>query len=88
MKYFLYYLIVINLITFFAFGIDKRKAEKGAWRTKESTLLGLAVIGGSVGALLGMNAFRHKTKHKKFTIGVPAILILQAALMVWWFFFK
>lgn len=65
MKYFLYYLIAINLITFFAFGIDKRKAEKGAWRTKESTLLGLAAIGGSVGALLGMNAFRHKTKHKK-----------------------
>lgn len=88
MKYFLYYLIAINLITFFAFGIDKRKAEKGAWRTKESTLLGLAAIGGSVGALLGMNAFRHKTKHKKFTTGVPAILILQAALMVWWFFFK
>lgn len=88
MKYFLYYLIAINLITFFAFGIDKRKAEKGVWRTKESTLLGLAVIGGSVGALLGMNAFRHKTKYKKFTIGVPAILILQAALMVWWFFFK
>ena len=56
MKYFLYYLIAINLITFFAFGIDKRKAEKGAWRTKESTLLGLAAIGGSVGALLGINA--------------------------------
>lgn len=88
MKYFLYYLIAINPITFFAFGIDKRKAEKGAWRTKESTLLGLAAIGGSVGALLGMNAFRHKTKHKKFTIGVPAILILQVALMVWWLFFK
>ena len=88
MQYFLYYLIAINLITFFAFGIDKRKAEKGAWRTKESTLLGLAAIGGSAGALLGMNAFRHKTKHKKFTICVPAILILKASLMVWWFFFK
>ena len=87
MKFALYYLIAINLIAFVAFGIDKRKAEKGAWRIKESTLLGLSAIGGSVGALLGMNVFRHKTKHKKFTIGVPAILILQAALMVWWFLF-
>lgn len=87
MKFTLYYLIAINLIAFVAFGIDKRKAEKDAWRIKESTLLGLSAIGGSVGALLGMHAFRHKTKHKKFAIGVPAILVLQVALVVWWLFF-
>lgn len=87
MKYFFYYLIAINLIAFLAFGIDKRKAQKGAWRIKEATLLGLAVIGGSIGALLGMKVFRHKTKHKKFTVGVPAIFLLQAALTVWLFFY-
>ena len=87
MEYFLYYLVAINIIAFLAFGIDKRKAQKGAWRIKEATLLGLAAIGGSVGALLGMKAFRHKTKHKKFTVGVPIILILQVALAVWWLCF-
>ena len=85
MKYFLYYLIAINLIAFFAFGIDKRKAEKGAWRTKESTLLGLAAIGGSVGALLGMNAFRHKTKHTRFVAGMPLILIIQLVILCYLF---
>lgn len=88
MKYFLYYLIAVNIITFFAFGIDKGKAKKGAWRIKEATLLGLAAIGGSVGALLGMKVFRHKTKHKKFTVGVPMIFILQVALAVWWLCFR
>lgn len=76
------YIILINLIAFVVFGIDKRKARKGQWRVPESTLFILALIGGSIGALLGMLAFRHKTKHRKFTIGIPLILALQIALLV------
>lgn len=84
MKVLALYLVLINLITFAAYGIDKRKAQKNAWRIKESTLLLLAAIGGSVGALLGMQLFRHKTKHRQFTVGVPLILLAQIALVVWW----
>lgn len=76
------YILLINLIAFVVFGIDKRKARKGQWRVPESTLFILAIIGGSIGALLGMLAFRHKTKHRKFTIGIPLILALQIALLV------
>lgn len=76
------YIILINLIAFVVFGIDKRKARKEQWRVPESTLFILAIIGGSIGALLGMLAFRHKTKHRKFTIGIPLILALQTALLV------
>lgn len=76
------YILLINLIAFVVFGIDKRKARKGQWRVPESTLFILALIGGSIGALLGMLAFRHKTKHRKFTIGIPLILALQIALLV------
>ncbi|MBQ3581076.1 MAG: DUF1294 domain-containing protein [Bacteroidales bacterium] len=76
------YILLINLIAFVIFGIDKRKARKGQWRVPESTLFILAIIGGSIGALLGMLAFRHKTKHRKFTIGIPLILALQIALLV------
>ncbi len=76
------YIILINLIAFVVFGIDKRKARKEQWRVPESTLFILAIIGGSIGALLGMLAFRHKTKHRKFTIGIPLILTLQIALLV------
>lgn len=76
------YIILINLIAFVVFGIDKRKARKGQWRVPESTLFILAIIGGSIGALLGMLVFRHKTKHRKFTIGIPLILALQIALFV------
>jgi uncharacterized membrane protein YsdA (DUF1294 family) len=76
------YIILIDLIAFVVFGIDKRKARKGQWRVPESTLFILALIGGSIGALLGMLAFRHKTKHRKFTIGIPLILALQIALLV------
>jgi uncharacterized membrane protein YsdA (DUF1294 family) len=75
------YIILINLIAFVVFGIDKRKARKGQWRIPESTLFILALIGGSIGALLGMLVFRHKTKHRKFTIGIPLILTLQIALL-------
>ena len=79
-KIFIYYLILINLIAFLAFGLDKRKAKRNAWRVKEATLIGLAIIGGSVGALLGMKVFHHKTLHKKFTIGSPFILAVQIFL--------
>ena len=76
------YLAVVNVVTFLVYGIDKLKARRSHWRVPESTLLILAAIGGSVGALLGMLVFRHKTRHRKFTIGVPLILIAQVALLV------
>ena len=82
MRVLFYYLLGINLLTFLVYGLDKRKARRGKWRVPEATLLLLAVFGGSVGALLGMSVFRHKTKHKKFLIGLPLILIAQVALAV------
>ena len=81
MRIFIYYLIVINALTFLLYGIDKWKAQRSKWRIPEGTLILLAAVGGSIGALLGMYLFRHKTKHLKFTLGVPAILIIQAALI-------
>jgi len=75
----MWYLIVINLVSFFVYGADKRKARQNAWRISERTLILLAAIGGSIGALLGMGVFHHKTKHMKFVIGVPVILICQIA---------
>ena len=80
MRVLIYYLLGINLLTFFIYGIDKWKAKRNKWRVPEATLLMLAAIGGSVGALLGMFVFHHKTKHKKFLIGVPLILLAQLAL--------
>ncbi len=77
----LYYLIVINVVTLIVYGIDKVKAMKGKWRISEATLLILAVIGGSIGALLGMKVWRHKTMHKKFKYGLPLILLVQIALI-------
>ena len=70
-------LLFLNLVTFLVYGWDKRKARKGKWRVSESTLLGLAVIGGSAGAWLGMKYWHHKTLHKKFRYGIPAIIFLQ-----------
>lgn len=80
MRVLIYYLLGINLLTFFIYGIDKWKAKRDKWRVPEATLLMLAALGGSVGALLGMFVFHHKTKHKKFLIGVPLILLAQLAL--------
>ena len=77
------WLIAINLVTFAVYGIDKRRARRGAWRVPEKTLFLLPLLGGSVGALLGMRVFRHKTKHWYFVWGVPAILLAQLALAVW-----
>lgn len=75
------YLILINVITFLTFGIDKKRARQRQWRIKESSLLTLAALGGSVGALLGMRVWHHKTKHLKFTVTVPLLLLLHIALL-------
>ena len=74
------YLAAINVITFFLYGIDKWKARHDKWRVPESKLLILAALGGSVGAWLGTKVWHHKTLHKKFKYGIPAILILQLVL--------
>lgn len=79
----LVWLAVINLLTFIVYGADKRRARKGKWRVPEKTLFLLPLLGGSIGALLGMRVFRHKTKHWYFVWGIPAILLAQIALAVW-----
>lgn len=76
------YLAAINVITFIMFGADKARAAKGRWRISESALILAVLLGGSTGALAGMRIFHHKTKHRKFTIGIPVILALQIILMV------
>lgn len=77
------YLAVTNVVTFLVYGIDKWKARHHRWRIPESTLLGLALLGGSIGAYLGMRVWHHKTMHKKFQFGVPAILLLQVILAIY-----
>ena len=77
------WLIAINIVTFAVYGIDKGKARRGAWRVPEKTLFLLPLLGGSLGALLGMRVFHHKTKHWYFVWGIPAILLVQAALAAW-----
>ena len=79
------YLVAINVVTFFMYGIDKWKAKRSKWRIPEATLLGMAVIGGSIGAWLGMRVWHHKTMHKKFQLGIPLIIVAQIALMIWYF---
>ena len=81
MKILLIYLTVINIAAFAAYGIDKNKAEKHKWRIPEAALLLLAAIGGTIGALAGMLVFHHKTNKPKFVIGLPVILLLQAAAL-------
>ncbi len=76
------YLAVINFISFVVMGVDKYKARKRAWRIPESTLFVLAIIGGSIGSIAGMHLFHHKTRHWYFLYGMPAILILQVALVL------
>lgn len=77
------YLIAINIITFIVYGIDKQKAKKGQWRISEFTLLTLAAIGGSIGAWIGMQVWRHKTQHLKFKFGVPVIIFLQLSFTIY-----
>ena len=76
-------LLGVNLLAFALYGIDKGKAKRGAWRIRESTLLLAALLGGSAGALLGMELFRHKTKHWKFKILVPLFLTLHIGIGVY-----
>ena len=78
-----YYLLAINVVAFIVYGIDKYKAKKAKWRISEATLLLLAVLGGSIGAWMGMKVWHHKTMHKKFKYGIPAILLIQIALMTY-----
>lgn len=82
-SYLAYYLLAINAVVFIMYGIDKYKAKKAKWRISEATLLLLAVLGGSIGAWIGMKVWHHKTMHKKFKYGIPAILLIQIALMAY-----
>ena len=86
MKDFLLYLLLINAVGFALMLIDKWKAKHNRWRIKEATLMTVAALGGSVGSLLGMYTVRHKTKHIKFTVGIPLILVAQifAAIYLIW----
>ena len=80
------YLLLINLIGFILMFIDKRRAIKHKWRISEAALISICAIGGSIGGYLGMQIFRHKTKHAKFYIGVPTILIIQFILAIFFIF--
>lgn len=77
------YLLIINLVGFLSMGIDKFKAKNKLWRTKEKTLFVIAAIGGSIGSIIGMYTFRHKTKHNTFVYGMPMILGIQIGLVVY-----
>ena len=85
LKNILTYLLIINIIGFFAMGIDKKKAEKMKWRIPEKTFFLITLFGGGIGTIAGMYTFRHKTKKKYFTIGLPAILIIEVfcVLYLW-----
>ena len=74
------YFAVVNVVAFALYGLDKYKAKTGAWRIPEKTLLGIAAIGGSIGALVGMNFFHHKTKHWYFKYGLPAIVAIHLGI--------
>ena len=84
----IFYFVIINILTFLLYGIDKWKAKRARWRIPESVLLGMAAFGGSIGAWLGMRVWHHKTQHKKFRYGVPAILVAQIVLLVWIFLLR
>ena len=85
-KLILLYLLIINAIGFLLMLADKYKARKNLWRIPEATLLTAAALGGSLGCLLGMYTVRHKTKHLKFTVGIPVILVLQISAALWLIF--
>ena len=77
------YFVVVNFLSIIMFFIDKKKEEKNLWRISEKALILVSILGGSVGALIGMYTFRHKTKKLKFTVGIPVILILQIVLIIY-----
>lgn len=79
-----YYFILVNFLGFLFMYIDKEKAKSGKWRIKESTLLSIALIGGSLGSYAGMKVFRHKTKHAKFKYGIPFIILIQLLIFLYW----
>jgi uncharacterized membrane protein YsdA (DUF1294 family) len=79
----LYYLAIINIITFIVYGIDKLKAKKGEWRIQEATLLLLAIIGGGIGAWCSVKVWHHKTLHKKFRYGIPLIIAIQIVIIIY-----
>lgn len=83
MKIWIFYLVVVNGVAFCLYGLDKWKAIHHKWRISENILFLSAILGGSIGALFGMYAFHHKTKHKKFIIGIPCILVIQILLLAW-----
>lgn len=76
------YLVLVNAAAFILMLADKQKARRGAWRIPEGTLLGIAAIGGSLGAVMGMHLFRHKTRHLKFRLGLPLMLAVQICLLI------
>ena len=77
------YIVVINIVAYIMYGVDKRKAKKHEWRTPEAYLIGIALAGGSVGAFAGMKIFHHKTKHVKFFVGIPLIMVIQIAALTY-----
>lgn len=82
-EFLLLYLLIVNALGFVLMLVDKFKAKKNLWRIPEATLMMVAAIGGSVGSLIGMYTVRHKTKHRKFAVGIPLILAVQVVLAVW-----
>lgn len=85
-KWIVYYLLAVNLVSFFVYGIDKLAAKMQKWRIPEKFLILMALIGGSIGAFVGMKCFHHKTRKAKFYIGVPVIFLLQCALLIYFKF--
>lgn len=77
------YLVIINAASFLLMLVDKYKAKKNLWRIPEATLMSFAAAGGSIGALAGMYLGRHKTKHLKFTVGIPVLLFIHIVLIMW-----
>jgi len=83
LKYLIIYILLINIVALLAYRSDKKKAEKGKWRIKETTLLSLSLIGGGIGSIVGMNKFHHKTNKFKFKIGVPVLTIISI-IIIWY----
>lgn len=81
MLYSICYLLIVNIVAFFLMGIDKKKAQTGVWRIPEKTLFLSAILGGGIGAIAGMQLFRHKTRHRSFVIGMPLILLAWVILL-------